>query len=100
VSTRRASRVTAGFTPSSSLSAEGKHFTATHPALYLHVWCNFEGVHTEAHVDHLDSSGRLRRVEVARAVWKPPTVSERLVVEWGERALRAWLEATLDHEQE
>jgi len=74
------------------LSPEGKAFTATHPSLYLHVWCNFSGVNVVAYVDHLSAHGRLIRVEVAKATWRPPEVSESLVVEWGERALRAWLE--------
>jgi hypothetical protein len=92
---REAAAVAAGWSPPRDLSPEGKQFTATHPALYLHVWCNFSGVHVEAHVDHLDTSGRLRRVEVARALFRPSAVSERLVVEWGERALKAWLEREL-----
>jgi hypothetical protein len=74
------------------LSEEGKRVTATHPSLYMHVWCNFSGVNVIAYVDHLNAKGQLLRTEVAKATWRPPEVSERLVVEWGERALRAWLE--------
>lgn len=92
---RESRAVAAGWSPPKSLSPEGKQFTATHPALYMHVWCNFEGVNVIAHVDHLDESGKLCRVEVAHVSWRPAEVSERLVVEWGERALRAWLERDL-----
>ena len=74
------------------LSPEGKQFTATHPSLYMHVWCNFSGVNVVAYVDHLNEKGRLLRTELAEATWRPPEVTERLIVEWGERALRAWLE--------
>lgn len=73
-------------------SPEGKALTATHPSLFLHVWCNFSGVNVIAYVDHVNAHGRLIRAEVAKATWRPSEVSERLVVEWGERALRAWLE--------
>jgi hypothetical protein len=74
---------------------EKRQFTATHPALYLHVWCGFEAVNCNAHVDWLDARGRLVQIQIARASWRPSEVNERLVVEWGRRALAAWLEATL-----
>lgn len=73
------------------LSEEGKAFTATHPSLYMHVWCNFSGVNVVAYVDWLNDKGRLIRTEIAKATWKPPEVTERLIVEWGERALAHWL---------
>jgi hypothetical protein len=88
-------RVAAGFKPPTDLSPEGKAFTATHPALYLHVWCNFSGVQVVAHVDHLDRSGRLQRIEIAKCGFRPPEVTEELVVEWGARALQAWLATQL-----
>jgi hypothetical protein len=85
-------RPPAGWSPRRDLSEEGKAFTATHPSLYLHVWCNFSGVNCVAYVDHLDRHGRLQRSSIAKATWRPPEVSETLVVEWGARALRTWLE--------
>jgi hypothetical protein len=63
-----------------------------HPALNLQVHCTMRGVELNAKVMHLDEKGRLRVTQIARAYWQPGEVSERLVVEWGERALRAWLE--------
>lgn len=65
------------------------------PALSLHVYANFHGVHCHAAITSMTPDGRLRRVVIAQASWRPPEVNERLVVEWGRRALAAWLEATL-----
>lgn len=65
------------------------------PALSLHVYANFHGVHCHAVVNSMTPDGKLRQVQIARATWKPPQVTERLVVEWGHRALAAWLEATM-----
>lgn len=73
-------------------SPEARAFTEQYPALRLHVYCTMGGVALTASVDHLDPKGRLHVTQVARARWKPAEVSERLVVEWGERALRRWLE--------
>ena len=95
-SKHEARAVAAGWTPQRDLSPEGRQFRATHPSLYLHVWCNFSGVQVEAHVDWLDGQGRLQRTEIARASWRPSQVSERLVVEWGSRALSAWLARDLE----
>jgi hypothetical protein len=86
-------RPPANWKPHRDLSPEGKAFTATHPSLYLHIWCNFSGVHCVAHVDWLDEKGKLVRLEIAKASWRPPEVTETLVVEWGERALSRWLES-------
>lgn len=85
----------AGWSPPRSLSPDGKAFTATHPALYLHIYCNFEGVQVNANVDYLDAKGRLQRTVVAKTSFRPPEVSEALVVEWGMRCLRRWLEENL-----
>lgn len=48
-----------------------------------------------ANVDYLDAKGRLRRTVVAKTSFRPPKVSEALVVEWGMRCLRRWLEENL-----
>lgn len=82
----------AGFKPPRDLSPEGREFTTRHPALYLHLYCNFSGVHIVAHVDWLNDAGRLVRTEIAKARWRPSEVSERLCVEWAQRALTHWLE--------
>lgn len=83
------------WTGPSSLSEEGKAFTATHPALYLHVWCNYSGINVVANVDHLDAKGRLRRVEIAHATFRTPPPREEDIVLWGARALASWLEARI-----
>lgn len=87
--------VAAGWKPPADLSPEGKQFTATHPSLYLHVYCNFSGVNIHAYVDWLDARGKLQRLEIGKATFRPPEVSQRLVVEWGQRCLTRWLEDTL-----
>lgn len=88
----------AGWAPPRDLSPEGKQFTATHPALHLYIYCNFSGVQVVAHVDHLDSKGKLQRVTIANTSFRPPEVTERLVVEWGQRCLSAWLAEQLSPE--
>lgn len=79
-----------------NLSPEGKAFTDHRPSLSLRVWCRLSGVAVVAHVDRLDERGQLVRVEIANTEFRPPKVTERLIVEWGERCLRAWLEDQLD----
>ena len=64
---------------------------AQYPALYLHVWANADGVHCDARVDSMTVGGKLRRVQIARATWRPSEVSERRIVDWGQRALSRWL---------
>ena len=96
----RSSRPPQGWRGNRDLSLEGKAFTATHPSLYMHVWCNFSGVHLVAYVDHLDAKGRLVRVEVGKASWKPPTVTEELIVQWGQRCLTRWLEQQAGADQD
>jgi hypothetical protein len=64
-----------------------------YPSLYLHIHATARGVRISASVSSLDPRGRMRRTEIASGVWRPKQVTERLVVEWGERALRRWLEA-------
>lgn len=79
-----------------NLSPEGKAFRDRRPALSLRIWCQLSGVAVVAYLDRLDERGRLVRVEIANTEFRPPKVSERLIVEWGERCLRAWLEDQLD----
>lgn len=62
------------------------------PHLVLHVFAHMGGVHCRAYVDRFTARRGLVRTTIAEASWRPPEVTERLVVEWGERALAAWLE--------
>lgn len=75
---------------------ERKRVDKQHPSLTLHCYATPRGVALHACVDQWGSDGRLHRTEIAQAVWKPAKVTERLVVEWGERALRRWLETNLE----
>lgn len=79
-----------------NLSPEGKAFRDRRPMLSLRVWCQLSGVAVVANLDRLDERGHLVRVEIANTEFRPPKVTERLIVEWGERCLRAWLEDQLD----
>lgn len=69
---------------------------ASWPSLSLHVYANAKGVHCTARVDRLDERGRLVTTDIANATWKPPQVTETLLVEWGQRALAAWLANQLE----
>jgi hypothetical protein len=53
-------------------------------------------MHLLASLERMDDSGRLAYKQIARAVWQPSEVTERAVVDWGRRALVAWLEANAD----
>jgi len=75
--------------------AERKRIQAQFPSLYLHCYATARGVRLHAYVDSMDPKGKLHRLEIAKAEWRPSQVTERSVVEWGERALRRWLEANL-----
>lgn len=79
-----------------NLSPEGRAFRDRRPMLSLRIWCQLSGVAVVAHVDRLDERGQLVRTVIANTEFRPPKVSERLIVEWGERCLRAWLEDQLD----
>jgi hypothetical protein len=66
-----------------------------YPAVSLHLYANATGVHCHASVSSWTQGGQLRKTVIAAVSWKPPEVSERLVVEWGARALTSWLEGSL-----
>jgi hypothetical protein len=68
-----------------------KRITWAFPQLSLRVYADSEGVHVFAIIQSADGKGILRTTELARAVFVPRDVTERLVVEWGARALEAWL---------
>jgi len=66
-----------------------------YPELTLHLFATRHGMRILAQLYHAGPMG-LRLIEtIADAVWQPSAVTERKVVEWGERALRAWLEQRL-----
>jgi hypothetical protein len=85
-------RWVAGQSGPPELSGEARAFTEQHPSLQLLVFCTLGGVRVTARVSSFGRDGKLRSTEIASARFRPKAVSERLVVEWGERALRHWLE--------
>lgn len=61
------------------------------PSLHLMVWADKDGMNLKATV-YVGSGVRgRRRTDIAFATWRPQEVTERSVVEWGERALAKWL---------
>lgn len=88
---REAAALAAGWKPHPGFSKENRDFTEHHPQLSLRVWCDLEGVHCRAQVYQLDELGRLRSEDIAEASWRPREVTEVAVVDWGQRALAAWL---------
>lgn len=71
------------------------HLLPRYPELTLHLFATRHGMRILAQLYHAGPLG-LRYVEtIADAVWQPSAVTEVRVVEWGERALRRWLEQRL-----
>lgn len=62
------------------------------PELLLRVWASPQGVHLMAEVRHPGRGPEDRWETIRKALWQPSAVTELSVVEWGERALRSWLE--------
>jgi hypothetical protein len=62
----------------------------------MRVWADPVGMHLLASVEQVGDDGRLEYKQIARAVWQPSEVTERAVVDWGRRALVAWLEASAE----
>ena len=87
-----AAAVAAGWTPHPYFTRDAEALTRRYPDLHLRVWALPDGVHCLAYIQREDQHGRLVTLEVARATWMPTSVTELSVVEWGRRALSAWLE--------
>lgn len=66
-----------------------------YPELTLHLFATRHGMRILAQLYHAGPMGTRLVETIADAVWQPSAVTERKVVEWGERALRAWLESRL-----
>ena len=92
---REAAALAAGWKPHPRFSKEAREFTDHHPQMSLRVWCDLEGVCLLAQVYQLDEKGRLRSETIAQATWRPREVTEVAVVDWGQRALAAWLSRQL-----
>lgn len=75
-----------------NLTREAIAYQWRHWQLHLRVWAQPDGMHVLSYIERMGADGRLEHHTVARAVWAPQSVSERAVVDWGRRALAAWLE--------
>jgi hypothetical protein len=62
----------------------------------MRVWADPAGMHLLASLERMADDGTLSYKQIARALWQPKEVTERAVVDWGRRALVAWLEANAD----
>lgn len=70
-----------------------------YPELTLRVWARPDGVHVRAALAPPQESFPRSWETVAEAVFQPRQVTEISVVEWGMRALRAWLESQASPDQ-
>lgn len=88
--------VAAGWRPHPLLTKESLAVQWRYPQLRMRVWADPAGMHLLASLEQMGDDGRLNYRQIARALWQPKEVTERAVVEWGRRALVAWLEANAD----
>lgn len=86
----------AGWRPHPGLTKEALAVQWRYPQLRMRVWADPVGMHLLASVEQVGDDGRLKYKQIARAVWQPSEVTERAVVDWGRRALVAWLEASAE----
>lgn len=82
------------------LTREAIAYQWKHWQLHLRVWAMPDGMHVLSYIERMGDAGRLEHRTIARAVWRPSGVTERDVVEWGQRALAAWLAAGEDRSAE
>ena len=86
----------AGWRPHPNHTAQAYAFQWAHPQLHMRIWALPDGMHLLAVVEWMGEDGRLVHHQISRAVWRPAEVTERAVVDWGARALSAWLAARAD----
>jgi hypothetical protein len=77
--------------------ADQDHYACMYPELQMRVWAAPQGMRLAA-VLWLPGPkfGRASKV-LAQATWAPKDVTEAKVVDWGRRALTAWLDEQLAH---
>jgi hypothetical protein len=78
-----------------ALWADQDHYACLYPELQMRVWASPKGMQLAA-VLWLPGPkfGRASKV-LAQATWAPSEVTEARVVDWGRRALAAWLDEQL-----
>ena len=62
------------------------------PSLHLLVWADKDGMNLKATIHRPQKGGQSTHETIAKATWHPSEVTELSVVDWGQRALVAWLE--------
>lgn len=65
------------------------------PSLHLLVWADIHGMNLKATLYIGRGVHGRKRTDIAFATWTPKEVTERAVVEWGQRALSKWLSENL-----
>ena len=77
--------------------ADQDYYACMYPELQMRVWASPQGMRLAA-VLWLPGPkfGRASKV-LAQATWAPADVTEARVVDWGRRALAAWLDEQLAH---
>lgn len=88
--------IAAGWRPHPMMLKEALAVQWQYPQLRLRVWADPQGFHLLASLEQVGDDGRLKYKQIARAMWQPTAVTERAVVDWGRRALVAWLEANAE----
>jgi len=88
---RTAAALAAGWRPHPRYSRENQAVRWQYPELSLRVWAELDGVHLYATLQQLDDRGVVHVESIASATWQPSDVTEAQVVDWGRRALDAWL---------
>lgn len=89
---RRLAPVIGGVQAYELMQPSSREVTERYPDLHLRVWAAHDGVHILSYIQRRDAAGALQVTEVARARFMPREVTELGVVDWGRRALAAWLE--------
>lgn len=96
---RNSAEPPASWRPHPEFSKEALRSRWAYPQLFMHIYAGLDGMRVSARVEYVGDDGRLVCHQIAQATWRPKEVSERLVVEWGHRALAAWLTAQLEADQ-
>ena len=65
--------------------------TAGTPALHLLVWRSAQSMRLSLVIYHSRPGGRRSCTILREAEWRPREVTERALVEWGQRAMADWL---------
>lgn len=82
-----------------AIHEHGEPIECRFPELWLRVWATPRGIRLMA-ILYLSGPRYGRKVEtIADATWQPSQVTEVAVVDWGQRALAAWLTKQLVPEE-